>query len=170
MSASALSGRPPVLVDSALCLPPKLAAYVARLREAGPYIPPKPAKPRDFANPSQQLIAAGDGARYSADYILTCVTDVTGVRRIHLRSHRQQPALSRARQSAAWLCRQHTCLSYPNIGRWLGDRDHTSIIYACRRVDAVIASQRVVETDDPAQQAARLLAAFEAEALQRRPR
>lgn len=40
-----------------------------------------------------------------------------------------------ARQMACWLLRKHTSLSLPVIGRRLG-RDHTTILHACRKVQA----------------------------------
>jgi chromosomal replication initiator protein len=36
------------------------------------------------------------------------------------------------RQVAMYLCKTLTDLSYPQIGRYFGGRDHSTIIHACR--------------------------------------
>lgn len=51
---------------------------------------------------------------------------------------RTQPAV-RVRQIAMWLCRHTTQHSYPPIGRAFGDRDHTTVMHAIRRVDEIAA-------------------------------
>ena len=40
----------------------------------------------------------------------------------------------RARQIAMYLCREQTNLSLPKIGQLFGNRDHTTVMYACRKV------------------------------------
>lgn len=46
--------------------------------------------------------------------------------------------LVRARFSAIWLMRNLTPWSLPKIGRYFGNRDHTSILHAIRRVDEML--------------------------------
>ena len=43
--------------------------------------------------------------------------------------------LIRPRFVVAWLCKTAGHWSYPEIGRLLGNRDHTTAMHACRRVD-----------------------------------
>ena len=42
--------------------------------------------------------------------------------------------IARARQIAMYLCREQTNLSLPKIGQLFGGRDHTTVMYACRKV------------------------------------
>lgn len=42
------------------------------------------------------------------------------------------------RQIAAYLCREMTDHSYPEIGRAFGDRDHTTILFAYRKIAAQV--------------------------------
>ncbi len=42
--------------------------------------------------------------------------------------------IARARQIAMYLCREQTTLSLPKIGQLFGNRDHTTVMYACKKV------------------------------------
>jgi len=61
-----------------------------------------------------------------------------GVTMCDLLSDRRAPA--RSRQTAMWLARHGTRASFPAIGRAFGNRDHTTVMQACRRVDALMAA------------------------------
>jgi hypothetical protein len=50
-------------------------------------------------------------------------------------SSRRQGALVYPRQIAFYLARRHTPYSYPQIGRRFGNRDHTTIMHGCRRIE-----------------------------------
>ena len=63
-----------------------------------------------------------------------------GIRPIDMISDRRSPAVARPRQVAMWLARRHTTLSLPAIGRHFGDRDHSTVLYACRRIEALAAT------------------------------
>jgi chromosomal replication initiator protein len=52
-----------------------------------------------------------------------------------LNSHNKQRKFSYPRQLAMYLSRHHTNLSYKEIGQAFGDRDHSTVIYATRRVE-----------------------------------
>jgi len=49
------------------------------------------------------------------------------------------------RQIAAYLCREMTPCSYPEIGRAFGDRDHTSILFAYRKIARLRADSAELE-------------------------
>lgn len=53
-----------------------------------------------------------------------------------LRGHRRHRSLARARAIAMYLARELTRSSFPEIGQRFGGKDHTTIMYACRRVAA----------------------------------
>lgn len=63
-----------------------------------------------------------------------------GVRLIEMESDRR--AAARPRQVAMYLCRRLTPLSLPAIGRKFGDRDHTTVMHACRVVSVRLATDR----------------------------
>jgi chromosomal replication initiator protein len=69
------------------------------------------------------------------------------VTEIDVLSARQDQRAVRARHVAMYLARDLTGQSYPAIGRRFGNRDHTSVMHAVRRIgglverDAALASQ-----------------------------
>jgi chromosomal replication initiator protein len=66
-----------------------------------------------------------------------------GVTVVDLTSERRTPPkLLRARHLAFYLCRELTPKSYPEIGRRMGGRDHTTILHACKKIE------RLLETDE----------------------
>jgi hypothetical protein len=60
--------------------------------------------------------------------------------RIDLVAHRRTELPTLARHVVWWLARRHTSLSYPAIGFWFSDRDHTTVLHGVRRVNALCAS------------------------------
>ena len=50
-------------------------------------------------------------------------------------SPRRARSVARPRQIAMYLCKQLTSRSLPEIGRKFGNRDHTTVMHAVRKVD-----------------------------------
>ena len=73
--------------------------------------------------------------------IQAAVAEHFGVQVIDLVSDRRDRDAVRARQAAIYLCRRHTPLSLPAIGRQFGNRDHTTVLHSCRRVEARLATE-----------------------------
>lgn len=57
-----------------------------------------------------------------------------GITNTDLCSHRRQSYLTKPRHIVAYLSRKYTGRSMPEIGRWLGNRDHTTILNSLRRI------------------------------------
>ena len=62
-----------------------------------------------------------------AAYFQISLDDLTGSSR--------KAAIAQARQVAMYLCRQMTPLSLPAIGQQFGNRDHTTVLHACRKIE-----------------------------------
>ena len=56
-----------------------------------------------------------------------------GFKLIDLQSPRRETALVRARHEAFWRCLTETTMSYPQIGRHFGGRDHTTVLHGYRQ-------------------------------------
>lgn len=55
--------------------------------------------------------------------------------------------IAQARQLAMSLARELTNRSFPEIGKAFGDRDHTTVLHACRKIEALRRDQGVLDTD-----------------------
>ena len=53
-------------------------------------------------------------------------------------SARRARQIARPRQIAMYLSKNLTSLSYPEIGRKFGNRDHTTIMHAVKKIEDVI--------------------------------
>jgi len=59
-----------------------------------------------------------------------------GIEVEHLRGATRVKAYIIPRHLAMWeVKRQRPDMSIPAVGRWFGDRDHTTVIHACRKID-----------------------------------
>ena len=45
-------------------------------------------------------------------------------------------SIVRERHVLMWIARNYTSRSFPEIGRWLGGRDHASVMHAVRKIEA----------------------------------
>jgi len=70
-----------------------------------------------------------------------------GVRVAEMFSPRRARNIARPRQVAMFLAKTLTSLSYPEIGRQFGGRDHTTVMHAVRTVESLINSDQSVAED-----------------------
>jgi chromosomal replication initiator protein len=70
-----------------------------------------------------------------------------------LRGKSRRQAIAEARSLAMFLTRRLTGVSYAEIGRYFGNRDHTTVLHACRKV------ARIIDRDEYVRQLADDLAA-----------
>jgi chromosomal replication initiator protein len=64
-----------------------------------------------------------------------------------IRSKKRNRSISLARQVAIYLLRDLTQMSFPEIGREMGGRDHSTAIYAFRTVDENRDSDAILSRD-----------------------
>jgi chromosomal replication initiator protein len=69
------------------------------------------------------------------------------VRITEMTSARRARAVARPRQVAMYLSKQLTSRSLPEIGRRFGDRDHTTVMHAVRKVEQLRAADRGFSAD-----------------------
>ncbi len=82
------------------------------------------------------VIAPVDIINHTADYFKLTVEDLYG-------SSRSQ-AVATARQIAMYLCREMTNLSLPKIGQLFGNRDHTTVMYANKKISELMKERRSI--------------------------
>ena len=82
------------------------------------------------------VIAPVDIINHTAAYFKLSVDDLYG-------SSRSQ-AVATARQIAMYLCREMTNLSLPKIGQLFGNRDHTTVMYANKKITELMKERRSI--------------------------
>ncbi len=75
--------------------------------------------------------------------IIRMVAPTFGVTPLDVLSHRRDKQAVRARHVAIWLARRLTPHPLPLLGR-LFDRDHTSVMHAISRIDAMLDTDAVL--------------------------
>jgi chromosomal replication initiator protein len=82
----------------------------------------------------RDVIQVGDTAATTPAEIMSTVANFYGISQEDLSGSSRIQAIAQARQIAMYLCREQTSLSLPKIGQLFGGRDHTTVMYACRKV------------------------------------
>lgn len=77
--------------------------------------------------------------------IQKAVAEFFDVRVADLRSNRRPKMIAHPRQLAMYLCRDLTTCSLTEIAQAFGGKDHTTVLYACRKIDALKNSDETVE-------------------------
>lgn len=72
--------------------------------------------------------------RLTVARIKYAAASATHVRPSDIDAHDRHQSVALGRHVAMWLCRELLGLSYPEIGRYFGGRDHTTVMAAVKRI------------------------------------
>ncbi|MDV3457450.1 chromosomal replication initiator protein DnaA [Sphingomonas sp. HF-S4] len=89
----------------------------------------------DFAVATLGEVLRSAQRRITIDEIQRAVSSHFEVKQIDLISERRAVAIARPRQIAMYLAKRLTTRSLPEIGRKFGNRDHSTVIHAVRRIE-----------------------------------
>lgn len=92
------------------------------------------------------ILRASD-RKVTADEIIRKVADHYNVRVSDILSQRRNRAIARPRQVGMYLTKMLTSKSLPEIGRHFGGRDHTTVLYAVRKIEALRAVDSQINED-----------------------
>jgi chromosomal replication initiator protein len=92
----------------------------------------------------KDLIPEGGEPEITAALIIAQTAAYFGVSIDDLTGPSRGRHLVMARQIAMYLCRELTELSLPKIGAQFGNRDHTTVMYADRKINQLLAERRAV--------------------------
>ncbi len=81
----------------------------------------------------------------SLDSIQKSVAEYFDIRLSDIRSHRRPKSIAHPRQLAMYLCRDLTNSSLAEIAQSFGGKDHTTVLYACRKITQLKSQDEVVE-------------------------
>ena len=94
---------------------------------------------QDLFSIQDRLVTIENIQKTVAEYFRIRVSDLTSKRRYR--------SIVRPRQIAMALARELTNRSFPEIGAAFGDRDHTTVLHACRKVEELRKTDTAVDTD-----------------------
>jgi chromosomal replication initiation ATPase DnaA len=122
-------------------VPPKEALF-QEVAQAEPEQPKVDPYREQFAEAWKML--GESGAINTIDPILRACCYYFKISKADLVSPRRSAAPVLARQVAMYLCRHLTIRSLPEIGRWIGGRDHTTVLHSVRKIERVMATDERV--------------------------
>jgi len=82
---------------------------------------------------------------FNISTIMTAVAYHFEIKISDLKSKKRSQQISVPRQIAMYLCREHTKLSLPEIGRHFGGKDHTTVIFAYKKINGLISKDNNLE-------------------------
>ena len=92
----------------------------------------------DLAKQALKDRLSPEGRPPDCDQILKSVAGCYNVKVSDICSDRRHQAISTPRQVAMYLVRDLTAMSYPEIGRRFGGKDHSTVISACRKISSLL--------------------------------
>lgn len=78
----------------------------------------------------------------SSDYVKEIVSKYFSVDKNDLSSNKRSNEIAFPRQIAMYLCRDVANMSYPKIGEDFGNRDHSTVMHACKKIENEIKREK----------------------------
>ncbi|QKJ24636.1 chromosomal replication initiator protein DnaA [Aquiluna borgnonia] len=88
--------------------------------------------------------SSGDGATISPLSIITATANYYKISPDDITGSGRQQAVALARQIAMHICRELTDMSLPKIGTHFGNRDHTTVMYATKKISTQMREKRYI--------------------------
>lgn len=101
----------------------------------------------ELAKEALKDLLASQNKQVSIENIQKTVADFYRIKVIDLLSKKRTRVIARPRQIAMCLARELTQLSLPEIGAAFGDRDHTTVMYACKTIENLRNIDTALNTD-----------------------
>ena len=92
----------------------------------------------------KDIVPLGESNVITAAEIIKAVSAYYKISADDLPGSSRAQAIALARQVAMYICREQTNLSLPKIGQLFGNRDHTTVMYACKKVNDLMKERRYV--------------------------
>ncbi|MFN3593447.1 MAG: chromosomal replication initiator protein DnaA [Thiobacillaceae bacterium] len=92
-------------------------------------------------------LLAVQNRQISIENIQKTVADFYKIKVADMYSKKRTRNLARPRQMAMYLAKELTDLSLPEIGQAFGGRDHTTVLHACRKIEALRNTDQTIRRD-----------------------
>ncbi len=74
----------------------------------------------------------------SSDFVMETIAKYFNINKDDLSSNKRSNEIAFPRQIAMYLCREVANMSYPKIGEDFGNRDHSTVMHACKKIEKEI--------------------------------
>jgi len=101
----------------------------------------------ELAKEALKDLLASQNKQVSIENIQKTVADFYRIKVSDLLSKKRTRVIARPRQIAMCLARELTQLSLPEIGATFGDRDHTTVMYACKTIESLRNTDAALNAD-----------------------
>jgi len=93
------------------------------------------------------LLQQNNSLNLTRQKIIKTVADFYEIQEKDLFNKNRKKKVAFCRQMAMFLIRYHLKLSFPEIGDFLGGRDHTTVMYACKKISSAIYEKKEIESE-----------------------
>lgn len=93
----------------------------------------------------KKLIKQEERRPFDIEEIVKATADFFSIKTTEIRSQKKNKDLALPRQIAMYLSRQLTSSSFPDIGNRIGGKDHSTVIYAVRKIQGLVKSDPRME-------------------------
>ena len=94
----------------------------------------------------KDMISPNQAKDITPDFIITMVAEHFGLKVDDLASSKRNKEIVYPRQIAMYLCREMTDIPLSNIGKYLGGRDHTTILHGIEKVKETISTDETLRS------------------------
>jgi len=101
----------------------------------------------EFARQALSDLISIQAQQVSLENIKKIVADYYHIRIAEILSKKRTRSISRPRQMAMFLSKELTNHSLPEIGQAFGGKDHTTVLYACRKIEELLHSDDNLKND-----------------------
>ncbi len=101
----------------------------------------------EMAKEALKDLLAVQNRQISIENIQKTVADFYKIKVADMYSKKRTRNLARPRQMAMYLAKELTDLSLPEIGQAFGGRDHTTVLHACRKIEALRNADQAIRRD-----------------------
>ncbi len=86
----------------------------------------------------RHVVVEEEGEGFDAESIIEATASYFGVRAAEIKGKKRLKEIAYARQVAMYLTRKLTGLSFPDIGKKFGGKDHSTVMYACKKMQDLL--------------------------------
>ena len=93
----------------------------------------------------KDIVAPNENNQITADYIISMVAEHFNVSTADLCGNKRSSKIVMPRQVAMYLCREILAIPLKNVGQYLGNRDHTTVMHGVEKIEKELQTNEIRE-------------------------